>query len=630
MVIVKPNPADPCCPMYECEPSTTPPSVTTTKEICKNVECPIIKCDKIGYTLVAILGSDPCCYQYSCVPEEEVTTIMPTTSKIYTQYRCENVKCPEDITCRPGETITVKSNAVEPCCPLYECESPTTTPAIGIETSSSPLDICKNVRCQVVTCEKEGASIVVVPWVDPCCPHFVCECQTECSRPPTCTDRSQPIISIDPETQCCPTYTCEPSTTPASVTTTKEICKNVTCPIMKCDKIGYTLVATLGSDPCCSEYSCVPEEEITTMMPTTSKIYTQPGCEYVKCSRDTTCRPGEMVIVKSNPADPCCPMYECESVLTTTPAIGTETSTSPLEICKNVQCYPVTCEKEGAFPVGVAGTDPCCPEFDCECQQTCSPAPFCGIGVKPDMSLDPETQCCPTYKCRNEGKPVTTPSVIVTTTQPTTTGETQRTTGSIVSSTKPNCRDVICSNKKPCKDNERVIVKPNPLNPCCPLYECECTCKTVPACSSDERLVAVQQNNQCCPRLKCERKRDECNPVPKEVQLTSGKCSASVILQVCSGYCQSSTEYSSLWKPVSQCRCCSVTTTRPKNFELPCLDGTRARLTVQEALQCGCNRCSGSEEEGSGEQSGDGSGEGSEDEASGDQMWTTFEESNKN
>ncbi|XP_053546748.1 uncharacterized protein LOC128638663 isoform X5 [Bombina bombina] len=665
-----------CCAEYTCVvETTTVPSGTPKQELCKDVDCPVITCDERGYVVVATIGDDPCCPEYTCEPQ--FTTVPPNI--LITKSPCDNSVCrPNE--CGPEDKVIVKPDPNDLCCPLYECESPPTTTTIP---STTTVDICRNVECEVLTrCDKQGATRVQVYWSDPCCPHYICECQDACAAPPTCSDGSPPIRSFDPEYQCCAEYTCVLETTTVPSNTPKEDpCKVVDCSVLTCEERGYVVVATIGDDPCCPEYTCVPDGTFTTVPPVVS---TESPCENVKCTSERSCLPTDTVIVATNPENPCCPLYICEPQITTPITIPkTTTPTTPVDICKVVDCPTMTCTQKGSSLVGVKGQDPCCFEYSCECIEPCGPPLICKSGARPIISIDIEMECCPTYKCPDESKlPTVPPSITtlptpeITTTQPTckhvfcirnkycadgeitlerpnpldpccplyecvaisTPKYTTPGTPSIVTSSKPDCSRVICNTKKTCKQNERLVTKLNPLNPCCPLYECECNCKTVPACGSDERLVAIHQKDQCCPKLKCERKRDECNPVPKLVSLSSGKCSASVILSVCSGYCHSSTEYSSLLEPVSQCRCCSVTTTQPKNFELPCLDGTRLRLTAQEAVQCGCNKCSGSDYDGSGDESEEHSGEGSgsawegsgsawegSGESSGHQLWSNFE-----
>lgn len=175
--------------------------------------------------------------------------------------------------------------------------------------------------------------------------------------------------------------------------------------------------------------------------------------------------------------------------------------------------------------------------------------------------------------------------------------------------TPPLCKDVTCT-VKACKPHEKLVQRPSPPQACCPVYDCECKCDSVPTCGSDERLVPVHQVNQCCPRLKCEKKKGECHTVPKAVQLVQAECSATVQLQTCSGYCHSSTEYSHSWEPVPHCQCCSVKRTQTKKFEIPCPNGKKGTLLVKEAMACSCQSCSG-EEDGS----GDGSSSSSEEES---------------
>ncbi|XP_066463933.1 otogelin-like isoform X6 [Eleutherodactylus coqui] len=560
-VLVRPNPDDLCCPVYECVPTTTspPPVWTTTPYACENVVCPTSACDKEGAsTIMGLEGS--CCAICVCDP------------------------CPPAPYCN-GNKPVMKIDPEKECCPRYECPNeaapPTTTPfTTSPATTPNP---CKNVLCEPLACTKKGATVETSYWANQCCPHYACECRDPCSPIPVCEDGSPPFTTQDLESYCCPEYECRIPTTPATIPTTKGACQGVSCAFANCEA-GFTLVEVPGDDQCCKSFVCIPPA--TTLPPTTVKLCDESKCAVANCGEGTT------VIVKSNPDDECCPIYECRVITTPAPV-----STTPFDECKNIVCKVEECTKQGEIQMFVGWENQCCRDYECWCQP-CNPPPYCD-GEIPIMNINPDTECCPTYECPAPTTPHTEP---VTT---------------IISSTSRNpCEDRVCP-RKVCKDYEKLVTQINPSDPCCPILSCECTCNTIPSCASDERLVAVPQSNQCCPKLKCEKKKDECYIVPTQVNITSGKCSANVILTTCSGYCYSKTSYSSFWVPVSQYRCCSVTETSPKTFELPCPDGTKIRQTVQEAKQCGCNRCS--------KDHGGGSGSGSEKEGSGFAMWSPFD-----
>ncbi|XP_075183366.1 uncharacterized protein LOC142255804 [Anomaloglossus baeobatrachus] len=476
-----------------------------------------------------------------------------------------------------------------------------------IETSNNPfketscVEPCWNRLCEPVVCNKVGTIVTANGWIDECCPHFICECKEACDSPPTCESGLPPLRTQDPEEYCCPEYVCvDQVVTPEP--TTQPPCEGITCFIPTCGP-SDTLVKISGDDLCCDDYECVPP--ITNPPPVT-----QPNCDDVPACPDIPdCFDG-VIILKSSEIFSCCPTYDC---VKTTP---TPIFTAPPN-CGDVSCEVKECYKEGQTLNFVGWLDPCCRDYECKCLP-CSSAPKCE-GGDAIMTINPDTQCCPTYVC--PPPPTKEPGT------------------TIISSTIPTvkCEDRECP-VKVCDEHERLVTQINPADPCCPTQTCECACKTIPSCENDERLVAIPQSNQCCPKLKCERKADECYAVPTQVTISSGQCSGNVILSSCSGFCHSKTEYSSTYTPVSQCRCCSVTRTQPKTFQLPCPDGTKTIYTVQEASECGCNKCS--EEEGSGNGSGGGSGSGGgnssgggsssgsseeeEGEGSGFSLWSSF------
>ncbi|XP_069462359.1 integumentary mucin B.1-like [Ambystoma mexicanum] len=278
-----------------------------------------------------------------------------------------------------------------------------------------------------------------------------------------------------------------------------------------------------------------------------------------------------------------------------------------------------------------SGQDECCSEHSCECQP-CPPSPVCGSGYLAEELPDNSGKyCCPQFTCT----PIpTTPPATTTpefcayvTCQDITCGPHERLvelpkpsqacctpfecerittipgTTPPVPTTPERCAHVTCT-VKACKPHETLVERPRAPESCCPVYECECQCDSVPRCERDERLVPVRQAHQCCPKLKCVPKKDECHPISKAVQLRDGECSATVKLQSCSGYCHSSTSYSHLWEPVPHCRCCSAKQLLSKKFQIPCPNGTKTTVLVKEAESCHCLSCSGGDES-SEEQSGD-------------------------
>ncbi|XP_069599060.1 mucin-2-like [Ranitomeya imitator] len=565
------DPDDDCCPTFECiPPSTTPvPRTTPPHELCKDAVCEVTVCTKEG-EIEEFIRQDECCEVHEC--------------------RCQ--PCSPPPLCDGGQAPSHFIDTNTQCCPSYQCPPPTpppeTTPPIITITPENP---CNNILCEPVVCTKVGATVSFSGWIDACCPQIICECKESCDPPPTCANGSPPLRTQDPEEYCCPEYECVvETTTPVPTTTLKPLCQGVTCFVPTCGPFD-TLVEVTGIDPCCTNYECVPP--VTNPPPPTPPI-----CVPSQCPNAPDCSNG-VIIVKSNPYDPCCPLYEC--IVETTP---NPITTVPSD-CGDVSCDVKACTKEGETLSFVGWLNHCCRDYECKCQP-CNPPPNCDGGT-PIANINLDTQCCPTYICGPPPPPLTTEEA------PTT----------IISSTSHGvrCEDRECP-VKVCNEQERLVTHINPADPCCPIQTCECACKTIPSCESDERLVAVQQSNQCCPKLRCEKKRNECYAVPTHVTLSSGQCSAEVILASCSGYCHSKTEYSATWTAVSHCRCCSVTKTQAKTFELPCPGDSKTSLTVQEASECGCNKCS--EEDGSGSGSGSSGNSGSSEEEEGGEEGSGF------
>ncbi|XP_040182572.1 otogelin-like protein [Rana temporaria] len=585
-----PSSENSCCPSYTCKPPppppTTPSVVSTTRgPECHGITCNVPVCLRKGEREVQIPTSDTCCPAYEC--------------------QCD--PCLPPPYCGDSQPIVIFNLDTE-CCPIYECPPQTTSQPLPTSTAPptqplipTPLPPCLNVLCPPVTCTKMGAVPVVMEpsSATRCCPVIECQCQEGCYIP-TCDDNRPPLLLGDPATECCPEHQCPPPPTPPPPP-----CRHVTCaPEPECKENEYKIQSPTD-DPCCKAIFCIPIP--TTPTPPTSVT----PCESSGCP-PADCKDGEKVVEMPSSENSCCPSYNCippSPPPTTPPVIST---TRGLE-CQGITCNVPVCLRNGERAVQVPTSDICCPAYECQCDP-CPSAPYCG-DKQPIVKFNLEAECCPIYECPP------TPTTPPPPTPPSTPEHTTPKTTVIISSTTHGCKDRTCPVKQ-CKDFETLDTHFNPKDPCCPHQTCECTCKTIPSCDSDERLVAVRQNNQCCPKLKCERKKDECHPVNTAVNLQSGHCSANVILATCSGYCHSRTDYNSLWAPVSQCRGCSVTSTRPKNFELSCHDGSKAHITVQEAYQCGCRHCS---DDGG---SGDGSGSGSEEDGSGFSLWSNFQEKN--
>ncbi|CAJ0929521.1 unnamed protein product, partial [Ranitomeya imitator] len=648
-----------CCPTYECPPpppptptipiTTTPnaqnnavlllnvkmadhhselktPNFTAARNMhaCQDVTCFVPPCYGDS-SLVEVSSNDPCCKSYQCIP--------PPTIRI-----CDGSGCPLP-NCDDRDTVMSRYDPDDDCCPTFECIPPSTTP---VPRTTPPHELCKDAVCEVTVCTKEG-EIEEFIRQDECCEVHECRCQP-CSPPPLCDGGQAPSHFIDTNTQCCPSYQCPPptpppETTPPIITITPENpCNNILCEPVVCTKVGATVSFSGWIDACCPQIICECKES---------------------CDPPPTCANGSPPLRTQDPEEYCCPEYEC--VVETTTPVPT-TTLKPL--CQGVTCFVPTC---GPFDtlVEVTGIDPCCTNYECVPPVTnpppptppicvpsqCPNAPDCSNGVI-IVKSNPYDPCCPLYECIVE----TTPNPI--TTVPSDCGDVscdvkactkEGETLSFVGWLNHCCRDYECKcqpcNPPPNCDGGTPIANINLDTQCCPTYICgppssspdyrgssyynnqqyltwECACKTIPSCESDERLVAVQQSNQCCPKLRCEKKRNECYAVPTHVTLSSGQCSAEVILASCSGYCHSKTEYSATWTAVSHCRCCSVTKTQAKTFELPCPGDSKTSLTVQEASECGCNKCS--EEDGSGSGSGSSGNSGSSEEEEGGEEGSGF------
>ncbi|KAJ1131678.1 hypothetical protein NDU88_010013 [Pleurodeles waltl] len=590
-----------CCPHYICEPPCT-------DVICK----PPPTCTRTGEVPVAIpgegsgsgsgSGEQECCTDYICECQEcspapacpvgfhRITWVDPEV-ECCPHYRCVCELCAPAPTCEEGYRREVVPGPESVCCPRYICvPETTTTPETPRPPPTTTVGPCQGVICSSPPqCNKFG-EVPVEHWSGECCPHYTCECKQDCS-PPQC-DRGYTLKSFSDEKHCCPQYICEPP------------CFGVKCPdAPTCHRIGETAVKVEGSgqdDECCPEYEC----------------------ECHKCAPEPDCPAGFHMTMSFNPETECCPHYTCDPP------------------CLGVTCpEPPKCKKIGEIAIIYEGSghDACCHDYECVCLP-CASAPDCTPGYIAEPIADSEERrCCPQYKCvpiptiPPTIPPTTTPFCAHVTCGAITCKPNERlveqpkppqaccpifecepipvTPGSTLPPpvTTPFCNHVTCT-VKACKPHEKLVQRPTPPQACCPIYDCECQCDSVPTCESDERLVPVHQVNQCCPRLKCEKKKDECHTVPKAVQLIHGECEATVQLQSCSGYCHSSTGYSHRWEPEPNCQCCSVQRTHTKKFEIPCPNGKKTTMLVKEAVACSCQSCSG-EVDGSGDESGDSSKE---------------------
>ncbi|XP_078509870.1 uncharacterized protein LOC144769584 [Lissotriton helveticus] len=382
------------------------------------------------------------------------------------------------------------------------------------------------------------------------------ECPPTCPTPEDC-EFGWVLSKVETENVCCEEFECGS----ASNTYTYSIqppCTGITCaPPPTCQRTGESPVeipaeegfgfgsgSGSGSDDhdCCSDYSC--GKALSTNWPCAQNVYRVLHLRSVK--GDFTSKYRSTLSLSVVPITDVGP---CQGVICRSPPQ-----------CKRVGETAIEDWSEGS------GKENCCPEYKCDFMKL--------------IQFETDQQ---TY----EGTPNKIWSVSAS-----------KVTSSFFDF-QSLCNHVTCT-VKACKPHEKLVQRPTPPQACCPVYDCECQCDSVPTCGSDERLVPVHQVNQCCPRLKCEKKKDECHTVPKAVQLVQGECEATVQLQTCRGYCHSSTEYSHRWEPVPHCQCCSVKRTQTKTFEIPCPNGKKTTLVVKEAVACSCQSCSG-EEDGSGE-----------------------------
>ncbi|XP_029440310.1 uncharacterized protein LOC115080300 [Rhinatrema bivittatum] len=564
------DPESECCPTYTCPNAGPPPTVPSS---CTDVVCPSSSCQQKDAISVMVESNNPCCEAYKCVcsacpsipdcgpglilrkdydPETECCPTYQCAPENPTlPNECKDVTCPLSESCTKTDSIQVEMSGSDPCCPDYDCDCPSCpnvpecAPGFIVRKDYDPETNC----CPSYKCVPENPTLpneckdVTCPMSESCTKTDSIQVEMsgsdpccpdydcacpDCQPPPICKDGSAPTQRLDPESECCPTYTCPNAGPPPTVPSS---CTDVVCPSSSCQQKDAISVMVESNNPCCEAYKCV--------------------CS--ACPSIPDCGPGLILRKDYDPETECCPTYQC----------APENPTLPNE-CKDVTCpMSESCTKTDSIQVEMSGSDPCCPDYDCACPD-CQPPPICKDGSAPTQRFDPESECCPTYTCPNAGPP---PLV-------------------------PGCQNATCLQTKECPFGKNLVKRPNPFDACCPLLDCKCSCDSVPACNSDERLVPVPQEDQCCPELRCERKNDECSPVYQEVQLTNGPCMATVKVAVCGGYCHSKSRYNAFWKLEPQCRCCSAITTRSTDFEVPCPNDTHIQLSVEEAVSCSCEPCS--------------------------------------
>ncbi|CAJ0929519.1 unnamed protein product, partial [Ranitomeya imitator] len=505
-LLVKQTSDDPCCPAYECVPSeTTPPPVwTPTPGKCDNVICQTVDCFMTGSKKVLISVED-CCPVYDC--------------------ECE--PCSPAPACNGNKPIMTIDPEMD-CCPKYKCPEEATPPPKPTPTTPAPTtsEPCKDVLCEPITCDKKGSTLDIIPWAESCCPHFVCVCKIECD-PPICYDGRPPVRVGDPDTECCPEYKCEPPLPP---------CENVICPVIQC-AVGEIAIEYDGDDPCCRQTDCVPITPVPTVPPTAPST-----CDSVTCIVPE-CRENEKRIVKIDSDDPCCPLYECAPP-------PTPPSTTP-EIPNNCseECPVIECHKIGTIREFAGGDDPCCPQYKCVCQP-CDPAPNCGQNSQAVIKeFDIDSECCPTYDCIT--KIETTTPIIITTPIPTPSArshavpflnvkmayhQSERKTlkSTAAQNTYALCTGVNCF-VPPC-DIPAVLVEVPGDDHCCKSYDLHKRQRKFAMCPlcepnncdvRDTVLVKVDPVDGCCPVYQC----IPPTTTPPETTPTSEECEG-VVCQV--------------------------------------------------------------------------------------------------
>ncbi|XP_039598878.1 integumentary mucin B.1-like [Polypterus senegalus] len=119
----------------------------------------------------------------------------------------------------------------------------------------------------------------------------------------------------------------------------------------------------------------------------------------------------------------------------------------------------------------------------------------------------------------------------------------------------------------------------------------KCKCSSVPTCSSTQELVTVNVSGQCCPNLKCVKKKNDCNVVYSTVTVQKGQCSAQVQIPSCSGFCSSSQIFTPEGKWESQCSCCKKGKVTPMSFTLNCKNGKTKSYSINVPQTCNCQSC---------------------------------------
>ncbi|KAJ1131680.1 hypothetical protein NDU88_010015 [Pleurodeles waltl] len=414
--------------------------------------------------------------------------------------------------------------------------APTPLPSPTPEISTTPSDECKHVTCSVPDCKVGAIPRKTQHQTNPCCEEYICECSA-CPTPPVCGLGLVATPQYEPEKRCCPLYTCEcglcpPSpdcrkgfilklrdeqhnhccheyecvpdtTTPApttitpQITTTRDMCDDVSCSFPECSRTGETLRSAPSDDPCCPAYTCaclpcpVPPAcdlgyILDTRLDKERDCCPSHTCVCPECPAPPHCHHGSVLRKTTNPDRPCCPEYECEPM--TTP----ETITTPTPC--HEPCIQPSCVKSGAFLEKRERTSgsSCCDEYECVCS-TCPPVTDCGPGFEKETHFKKETMCCPEYACHLV--PATTPAI------PTTASPTPA-----IPTTTPRkgCEGVTCPNRSCHRDGEVATSDPSDHS-CCPRFFCECLpCPPKLVCESGlQPTITIDPEKHCCPNQTC-------------------------------------------------------------------------------------------------------------------------------
>ncbi|XP_022362268.1 mucin-2 [Enhydra lutris kenyoni] len=306
-------------------------------------------------------------------------------------------------------------------------------------------------------------------------------------------------------------------------------------------------------------------------------------------------------------------------------------------ICEPKECHqePVTCTEDGTYPLTeVNPADTCCNITSCKCNTSLCQGkpPKCPLGFDVSSETRPG-KCCPSYSCVPKGVCVH--------------GNAEYQPGSPVYSSK--CEDCVCTNRTdsgtqlnviscthvPCDDNcspgfelvdvpgqccgkcqqthcivkrpgaETIILKPgdirhDPTNNCT-FFSCvnvhnqlissvsNITCPDFDPSICLPGSIVFMPNGCCRKCIPRNETRIFCSTVPMTKEISHSGCTKKVVMNSCSGSCETSVKYSAEAQALDhQCSCCKEGRTSQREVELSCPDGSSRKHSYTHIESCSC------------------------------------------